>query len=161
VALDVRPDLEISIHGWTERTGEYLEETLINLSSGGAAGFMISEVGRDALEEPPNFEALEMALELVDEPVVASGGVRDLDDVARLTRLGVDGKRLAGIVVGREVTAGRFSLEECVTALTAAGSLKGPWSRSELDAAIVAYRESRGEEAADEAAAFVRWLATN
>ena len=161
VALDVRPDLEISIHGWTEQTGEYLEETLINLSSGGAAGFMISEVGRDALEEAPNFEALTMALELVDEPVVAAGGVRDLDDVGQLMRLGVDGKRLAGVVVGREVTAGRFTLEECVQALAASGVVKGPWSRAELDAAIVAYRDAKGADAADEAASFVRWLATN
>ena len=32
---------------------------------------MISEVGRDALEEPPNFDALKMALTIVDEEVIA------------------------------------------------------------------------------------------
>ena len=160
VALDVRPDLEISIHGWTERTGEFLEETLINLSSGGAAAFMISEVGRDALVEPPNFDALEMALSIVDEPVIAAGGVRDLDDIARLSRLEVDGKSVAGVVVGREVTAGRFTIEQCVAALAATGAVRGPWSRSELDSALVAYRAAVGDDDADSAGRFVQWLAS-
>lgn len=161
VALDVHPDMEISIRGWTERTGEYLEETLINLSSGGAAAFMISEVGRDALEEPPNFAALSMALDLVDEPVIAAGGVRDLEDVKQLMRLGKEGRRLAGVVVGREVTQGRFTIEECAAALIAGGTLKGPWSRAELDAAIVTYRAIVGEEKAEGVHEFLRWLASN
>jgi phosphoribosylformimino-5-aminoimidazole carboxamide ribotide isomerase len=159
VALDVHPDLEISIKGWTERTGEYLEETLINLSSGGAAAFMISEVGRDALVEPPNFEALTMALSLVDEPVIAAGGVRDLDDVNQLMRLEHNGKRVAGVVVGREVTQGRFTIEDLVTTLAATGTFRGPWSRAELDAALVKFRGAVGEQKAEDAYEFVQWLA--
>lgn len=159
VALDVHPDLEISIRGWTERTGEYLEETLINLSSGGAAAFMITEVGRDALVEPPNYEALSMALELVDEPVIAAGGVRGLDEVSQLMQMKVDGKRIAGVVVGREVTAGRFTVEQCVAALASAGEVRGPWSRAELDAAMVRYRNLVDAPTAEAATEFVQWLA--
>jgi phosphoribosylformimino-5-aminoimidazole carboxamide ribotide isomerase len=158
VALDVHDDFEIAIQGWTERTGEYLEETLINLSSGGAAAFMITEVGRDALVEPPNWAALEIALELVNEPVIASGGVRDLDDVARLMQLGSDGRHLAGVVVGREVTAGRFTIEQCVAALAESAAVQGPWSRSELDKALVQYRNALGDDAAESAYRFVEWL---
>ena len=158
VSLDVRPDMEISIHGWTERTGLYLEETLINLSSGGAAGFMITEVGRNALEEPPNWEALKMALSLVDEPVILAGGVRDLDDIAAATKLEDSGKTLAGVVVGREVTAGRFTIEECAKALAGAGGHRGPWSKSELDAAVAKYAKQAGPDAASSATAFVNWL---
>ncbi len=161
VALDVHPDLEISIHGWTERTGEYLEETLINLSSGGAAAFMITEVGRDALVEPPNYEALSMALSLVDEPVIAAGGVRDLNDIAELTDLKVEDKRVAGVVVGREVTAGRFTVEQCAAALAATGQMRGPWSRAELDAALVLYRDIAPAGDAESATDFVQWLASD
>ncbi len=162
VSLDVRPDLEISIKGWTERTGEYLEETLINLSSGGAAGFMISEVGRDALVEPPNFDALKMAISIVDEPVVAAGGVRDLDDIATLVNLTTNGRKLAGLVVGREVTAGRFTVEDAAKELATAGQIHGPWSRAELDAALARYRDTVPDQAdADAATAFVKWLATD
>jgi phosphoribosylformimino-5-aminoimidazole carboxamide ribotide isomerase len=160
VSLDVRPDLEISIKGWTERTGLYLEETLINLSSGGAAAFMISEVGRDALVEPPNFDALRMAVGLVDEPVIAAGGVRDLEDIATLVNLTEKGHKLAGLVVGREVTAGRFTVEEAARELAAASHVHGPWTRSELDLALARYRESVSDLAdADSATVFIQWLA--
>ena len=158
VALDVYDDLEIAIHGWTERTGEYLEETLINLSSGGAAAFMITEVGRDALVEPPNWSALELALSVVEEPVIAAGGVRDLDDVARLMQLGSDEHRLAGVVVGREVTAGRFTIEQCASALAESADVQGPWSRSELDTALVRYRDEVGDDASEAAYRFIDWL---
>ena len=162
VSLDVRPDLEISIKGWTEQTGEYLEETLINLSSGGAAGFMISEVGRDALVEPPNFEALRMAVALVDEPVIAAGGVRDLEDVATLVNVRENGHKLAGLVVGREVTAGRFTVEEVARELAAAGHVHGPWTRAELDVALARYREFAPDPAdANAATVFVQWLASS
>lgn len=161
VALDVHDDLEIAIQGWTERTGEYLEETLINLSSGGAAAFMITEVGRDALVEPPNWDALEMALDIVEEPVIAAGGVRDLDDIANLMQLGNGGRQVAGVVVGREVTAGRFTIEQCVAALAASHDVQGPWSRSELDAALVAYRDEVGDDDAESAYRFLDWLVTN
>ncbi len=160
VSLDVCSDFEIVIKGWTEQSGEYLEETLINLSSAGAAGFMISEVGRDALLEPPNYEALEMAVGIVDEPVIAAGGVRDLDDIAQLMQIEANGKKLAGLVVGREVTAGRFTVEEAAAALATAGSSFGPWSRADLDVAVAKYRSEVTEQAdADAAAAFVQWLA--
>ena len=160
VSLDVCNDFEIVIKGWTEQSGEYLEETLINLSSAGAAGFMISEVGRDALVEPPNYEALKMAVGIVDEPVIAAGGVRDLDDIAELTRIEANGKKLAGLVVGREVTAGRFTVEEASAALAAAGSSFGPWTRADLDAAVAKYRAVVTEPAdGDAVAGFVQWLA--
>lgn len=161
VSLDVTADMEIAIKGWTEMTGEYLEETLINLSSGGAAGFMISEVGRDALEEPPNFEALRVAISLVDEPVVAAGGVRDLSDIAELVRLSSNGHMLAGLVVGREVTAGRFSVEDAARELASVGVDYGPWSRAELDIALARYADSTdGAKSLDAASAFVDWLAS-
>ena len=160
VSLDVKPDNEIVIHGWTEETGEYLEETMINLSSGGAAAFMITEVGRDALEEPPNFDALAMAIDLVDEPVIAAGGVRDLADVEKLSKLGSGGRSLAGIVVGREVTAGRFTMEELFEAIKGEGSSFGPWTRADLDVAAARYAEDSGDsEVLKPLTGFIRWLA--
>lgn len=163
VSLDVKPDTEIVIRGWTEETGEYLEETLINLSSGGAASFMITEVGRDALQEPPYFDVLETAINLVDEPVIAAGGVRDLTDIARLKELGAPGRRLGGLIVGREVTAGRFTMEQLAEALADGfGESFGPWSRAELDREAVRFSEGDDDpEMLRKLSSFIRWLAAN
>jgi phosphoribosylformimino-5-aminoimidazole carboxamide ribonucleotide (ProFAR) isomerase len=117
ISLDVLPDEELLVRGWTAHSGRFLEEVLIEMSSGGAAAYLVSEAGRDALEEPPNFGVLRRALAIVDEPVIAAGGARDLQDLSELYNLEVDGKRLGGVIVGREVTAGRFTMEEAAAAL--------------------------------------------
>lgn len=156
VSLDVRPDEEIAIRGWTANSGRYLEEVLIELSAAGAAGFMIAEVGRDALTEAPNLGALRRALSLVEEPVIAAGGVRNLDDLRDLMMLEESGKRLAGIVVGREVTAGRFTVEEAAALVHGDGPGLGPWDAESLRAALDAYRASDPADAS--AGAFVDWL---
>lgn len=118
IALDVKPDEELVSHGWTEHSGRYLEETVIELDAAGAVGMMITEAGRDALTEPPNESALRTALQHTDhEEIVAAGGVRDLDDLRALKAIEVDGRGLAGVVVGREVTEGRFTIEEAAAIL--------------------------------------------
>lgn len=117
VELDVHPDEEIVTRGWTRKSGRYLEEVMIELSSAGVAAFLVAEAGRDALTEPPDFKILAEALSIVDEPVIAAGGVRDLEDLRALMKLRAAGRRLGGVVVGREVTHGRFSLAEALAAI--------------------------------------------
>jgi phosphoribosylformimino-5-aminoimidazole carboxamide ribotide isomerase len=112
VSLDVLPDEELAIRGWMVNSGRYLEEVLIELSSAGAAAFFVMQANRDALVEPSNLGILRRALEIVDEPVIASGGARDLADLQSLRALELDGKRLHGVVVGREITEGRFTMDE-------------------------------------------------
>lgn len=112
VSLDVRSNAELAVRGWTENSGRFLEEVLVEMSSAGAAAFLVSEAGRDALLEPPDFGILTDALTIAEEPVIAAGGVRNLDDLRALLALEAEGRRLAGVIVGREVTHGRFSFEE-------------------------------------------------
>lgn len=112
VSLDVRPNEEIATRGWTKNSGRFLEEVLVEMSSAGAVSFLIAEAGRDALIEPPDKKILAEALRTVAEPVIAAGGVRHLDDLRELISIEEDGRRLGGIVVGREVTHGRFTLAD-------------------------------------------------
>ncbi len=126
VSLDVRPDEEIATQGWTQNSGRFLEEVLIEMSSAGAVAFLVAEAGRDALSEAPNLAILAEALSTVEEPVIASGGVRDLEDLRSLLHLEANGRRLGGLIVGREVTAGRFTVEEAKEVLAGGGPLRAP-----------------------------------
>jgi phosphoribosylformimino-5-aminoimidazole carboxamide ribotide isomerase len=126
VSLDVRPDEEIATQGWTQNSGRFLEEVLIEMSSAGAVAFLVAEAGRDALSEAPNLAILAEALATVEEPVIASGGVRDLEDLRSLLHLEANGRRLGGLIVGREVTAGRFTVEEAKEVLAGGGPLRAP-----------------------------------
>jgi phosphoribosylformimino-5-aminoimidazole carboxamide ribotide isomerase len=132
VAIDVRPDDEVATRGWTRNSGRYLEEVLIEMSSAGVAAFLIAEAGRDALVEPPNWRMLSDALAVVDEPVIAAGGVRNLEDLRRLVRMEAAGRQLAGVVVGREVTDGRFTIEEAKQVLAGGGPRRAPGNISQL-----------------------------
>jgi hypothetical protein len=51
-------------------------------------------------------------MESVGEPIIAAGGVSSLEHLETLLNLGSPERRLAGVIVGREVTAGRFSLAD-------------------------------------------------
>ena len=81
---------------------------------------------------------------------------------ARARHVRIDGKRLGGLVVGREVTAGRFTIEEAVAMLGSDVTPSiGPWDRTELAEAASRYAATAGDSAADSARAFVEWLAAN
>jgi phosphoribosylformimino-5-aminoimidazole carboxamide ribotide isomerase len=126
VSIDVRGDEEIVTKGWTQNSGRYLEEVLIEMSSAGVVSFLISEAGRNALEDPPNLQILVESLATVEQPVIAAGGVRDLDDLRDFVRLQAGGRHLEGVIVGREVTAGRFTIEEAKQVLAGGGPMRAP-----------------------------------
>jgi len=165
VSLDVNDELELVTQGWQHGSGRYLEETLIELASAGAAAYLIAEVGRDALSESPNFEALRIATSLVDEDVIAAGGVRDLDDVRELLKIKEHDKRIAGLIVGREVTSGRVTVEDAQALMKGAAKDLGPWSLEQLEEEVGAYQRVLTDAGDRDAAmtighveGFVRWL---
>jgi phosphoribosylformimino-5-aminoimidazole carboxamide ribotide isomerase len=126
VAVDVLSDGEVVTGGWTGHSGRFLEEVLVEMSSAGAGAFLVGEAHRDALTEPPGFAMLAEALSAVEEPVIASGGVRDLSDLVTLIRLRVGTRQLSGVVVGREVTAGRFTIAEARRVMTGEAPSRSP-----------------------------------
>lgn len=117
VSLDVRPDEELAIRGWTVDSGRYLEEVLIELSSAGVSSYLVQEAGRDALVEQANLGILRRAMGMVAEPMIAAGGARDVEDLRHLAELEESGRRLGGVVVGREITEGRFTMEQARSVL--------------------------------------------
>lgn len=126
VSLDVRGDEEIATRGWTQNSGRFLEEVLIEMSSAGVVAFLVAEAGSDALTDPPNLQILAESLGTVSDPVIAAGGVRDLEDLRSLMLLETSGHKLAGVIVGREVTAGRFTVEEAKQVIAGGGPKRAP-----------------------------------
>ena len=76
----------------------------------------------------------------------------------------VDEKRIAGVIVGREVTAGRFSIEDAALLVGSVGTRRGPWTAEDLRAALDLYRNAlssagvEDHERVDRAAQFVEFL---
>jgi phosphoribosylformimino-5-aminoimidazole carboxamide ribotide isomerase len=110
VGLDHR-DGELAVHGWTEGSGVRLDDALGRFPA--AAAFVITDIGRDGMLAGPDVDGLAAAVAATPIPVVASGGVSSLDDVVALARI----PGLGGIITGKAIYEGRFTVAEAVQAL--------------------------------------------
>jgi phosphoribosylformimino-5-aminoimidazole carboxamide ribotide isomerase len=107
VGLDHRRG-DIAVHGWTESSGVQLTDALARFPS--AAAFVITDIDRDGLLGGPDVAGLAAAVAATDVPVIASGGVGTLDDVRALAAI----PGLHGIITGRALYEGRFTVAEAV-----------------------------------------------
>jgi len=113
VGLDVR-GTTLSARGWTRDGGE-LFEVLARLDADGCARYVVTDVRRDGTLTGPNVALLQRVCAATDRPVVASGGVSTLDDLRELAKLEADG--VEGVIVGKALYAGAFTLPEALAAL--------------------------------------------
>jgi phosphoribosylformimino-5-aminoimidazole carboxamide ribotide isomerase len=123
VGLDyvVRPDgvAEARGHGWEQGSGRALAE-LLDIWAGEPIGAVVATaIARDGMLGGADLEGLSTVLGWTALPVIASGGVGVLDDVAALAGLSVGGRRLEGAIVGKALVEGRFTMEEAVAACAA------------------------------------------
>ena len=116
VGLDLRGD-EVAVSGWTAGSGLGLQDALKRFSSLGTDAFVITRIERDGTLEGPDLEGLGGALAATGIDVVASGGVGRPSDLTDLADLEVDGRRLAGIVIGRALYEGTVDLAAAVEAM--------------------------------------------
>ncbi len=113
VGLDVRGS-RLSARGWTRDGGE-LGEVLARLDEQGCARYIVTDVTRDGTLTGPNLELLRHVCATTDAPVVASGGVSSLADLAALAGLADIG--VEGAIVGKALYAGAFTLPQALAAV--------------------------------------------
>src|ERR687886_299158 len=110
VGLDVRGHT-LAARGWTKEGGD-LWETLARLDDDGCSRYVVTDVTKDGTLRGPNVELLRRVCERTDRPVVASGGISSLDDLAALRALVPAG--IEGAIVGKALYAGAFPLEQAL-----------------------------------------------
>jgi phosphoribosylformimino-5-aminoimidazole carboxamide ribotide isomerase len=120
VGLDAR-GRDLAVEGWSAATGRDLLELATELAAVGVAALIVTEISRDGTMAGPDQDQLAAVLGATTVPVIASGGVGSLADLAALARLEAGGRRLAGAVVGRALYEGRFTLGEALAAVAEAG----------------------------------------
>jgi 1-(5-phosphoribosyl)-5-[(5-phosphoribosylamino)methylideneamino] imidazole-4-carboxamide isomerase/N-(5'phosphoribosyl)anthranilate isomerase len=110
VGLDVR-GTTLAARGWTKEGGE-LFETIERLDRDGCSRYIVTDVAKDGTLTGPNLELLKSVCAATKAPVVASGGVSSLADIAaivELVEIGVEGS-----IVGKALYAGAFTLPEAL-----------------------------------------------
>ncbi|MEE6297043.1 bifunctional 1-(5-phosphoribosyl)-5-((5-phosphoribosylamino)methylideneamino)imidazole-4-carboxamide isomerase/phosphoribosylanthranilate isomerase PriA [Georgenia wangjunii] len=110
VGLDVR-GTTLAARGWTREGGD-LWEVLERLDRDGCTRYVLTDVTKDGTLRGPNIELLRAVCARTDAPVVASGGVSSLEDIAALRTL--SGIGVEGAIVGKALYAGAFTLPEAL-----------------------------------------------
>jgi phosphoribosyl isomerase A len=110
VGLDVR-GRTLAARGWT-RDGGDLYDVLARLDGEGCARYVVTDVNKDGMLQGPNLDLLREVCAVTERPVVASGGITELSDLAALAELVPFG--VEGAIVGTALYEGRFSLEEAL-----------------------------------------------
>ena len=78
-----------------------------------AAAFVVTDIGRDGTLSGPDVAGLAAVATSTTTPVIASGGVATLDDIAALAAI----PGLRGIITGRAVYEGRFTVADALAVL--------------------------------------------
>lgn len=124
VGLDAR-GTDLAAHGWEVSSGLDLTTVARRFADVGVAAFVVTEIARDGTLEGPSIEQLSSVLAALashgdDAPaVIASGGVGTVEHVRQLDELVVDGARLGGVIMGRALYEGAFTLTEALDAVGA------------------------------------------
>ena len=116
VGLDVR-GTTLAARGWTKEGGD-LWEVLARLDREGCSRYVVTDVNKDGMLNGPNLDLLRDVAGATTAPVVASGGISSLDDIAALRTLVNAGIEAA--IVGKALYNGNFTLPQ---ALDVAGRL--------------------------------------
>lgn len=119
VAIDVR-DGAVTHSGWRERSGASPADLAREMAERGVRGFIYTPVETDGMLEGPSLDGLVAVGEtLADSNVelIYSGGIGSTEDLTELGGLGLPG--LSGVIVGRALYEGRFTVSQGQDALDA------------------------------------------
>jgi phosphoribosylformimino-5-aminoimidazole carboxamide ribotide isomerase len=106
LGLDAR-DGRVATDGWLDVSSVEAVDLAREFDSLPLAAVVYTDIARDGMLEGPNLTSTGALARALRTPVIASGGVGSLDDVARVAELPV-----SGCIVGRALYEGRFRLGE-------------------------------------------------
>jgi phosphoribosylformimino-5-aminoimidazole carboxamide ribotide isomerase len=111
VGLDSREGMVVT-HGWQHATQMSATELGTLMREMGVIHALYTEVGRDGMMTGAAAELTAALAQLTGLKVIASGGVRNLDDVKEL--LQYESRGVAGVIIGRAIYEGTLSVKEAI-----------------------------------------------
>jgi len=109
VAVDARDGM-VAVRGWADVSTISVLDIANRFTDAGVAALLFTDVGRDGLLKGVNIKATAALSESVKIPVIASGGVADINDIIELRKY----PNIQGVICGRAIYDGRLDLSECL-----------------------------------------------
>ncbi|MBH0114271.1 1-(5-phosphoribosyl)-5-[(5-phosphoribosylamino)methylideneamino]imidazole-4-carboxamide isomerase [Novosphingobium sp. YJ-S2-02] len=111
VAVDARDGM-VATEGWADVSNVSVVDLARRFEDAGVASLLFTDIGRDGMLKGCNVQATVDLARQTDMPVIASGGVKGLDDIRMLKLHKADG--IEGVITGRALYDGRLDLATAI-----------------------------------------------
>ncbi|MDE0940873.1 MAG: 1-(5-phosphoribosyl)-5-[(5-phosphoribosylamino)methylideneamino]imidazole-4-carboxamide isomerase [Alphaproteobacteria bacterium] len=118
IGIDGR-DGRVAVEGWVEQSDVSVADLARHFEGAGAAAIIYTDIDRDGAMQGHNVAATSALAEAISTPVIASGGVTNLDDLTALKAASATG--IEGVIVGRALYDGAFDVASALVALGGEG----------------------------------------
>jgi phosphoribosylformimino-5-aminoimidazole carboxamide ribotide isomerase len=109
VALDAK-DGKVAVDGWSKMTGHDVADLALKFQDYGVEAIIYTDIGRDGMLSGVNIDATVALARKLTVPVIASGGLTNLDDVKALCAVEAEG--ITGAITGRAIYQGTLNFAE-------------------------------------------------
>ena len=109
IGIDARDGL-VAVHGWAEDSEHSAQDVAKRFEDQGVVAIVYTDISRDGMMQGVNVDATRQLAESVEVPVIASGGVTDMDDIVALNEVKHAG--IEGVIIGRALYERTISLPE-------------------------------------------------
>ena len=111
VAVDAKDGM-VATEGWAEVSDVGIVDMAKRFEDAGVASLLFTDIGRDGMLKGCNIEATVDLARRTNLPVIASGGVKGLDDIRMLALHAGEG--IEGVITGRALYDGRLDLAAAI-----------------------------------------------
>ena len=109
VGLDAK-DGKVAIDGWSKLSHHDVVDMAKHFEDDGVEAIIFTDISRDGMMEGVNLDSTVELAQAITIPVIASGGITNLDDVRKLA--GVEEEGIMGAITGRAIYEGTLDFAE-------------------------------------------------
>ncbi len=106
-------DGKVAVKGWTEVSQQTTSNLVQIMEPLGVAGFIFTDISRDGMLQGPNLFSIRQFAQSTSLPVIASGGVSELQDIVNLLSLQSEG--VEGVIVGKALYDKKLDYKEALS----------------------------------------------
>jgi len=110
VGLDAK-DGKVAVEGWSKLSKHDVIDMAKRFEQDGVAAIVYTDISRDGMMQGVNVEATVKLAQAVNIPVIASGGITNMDDIKALSAVADEG--IMGAITGRAIYEGTIDLKKC------------------------------------------------
>lgn len=108
VGIDAKNE-QVAVNGWLEKSQVHYLELARQMEQIGVSTIIYTDISKDGTLERPNLEQLDRLSQSVSCRIIASGGIKDIQDIIELKGLG-----LYGAICGKSIYSGNLDLKEAI-----------------------------------------------